>query len=118
MQMLERALSDEDREVRIVAVKTLGTKNARAAVRAAIQNHLAVDGEIIRGGKQTGMACDPQIPIGRIGAVFACFATLDDGATQTVEYTMDRAGSLSARLISSTETTRRRIPASTDPWDN
>jgi HEAT repeat protein len=31
MQMLERALVDEDREVRIVAVRALGARNARAA---------------------------------------------------------------------------------------
>ena len=31
MQMLERALIDEDREVRIVAVRALGARNARAA---------------------------------------------------------------------------------------
>jgi HEAT repeat protein len=40
LQMLERALADEDREVRIVAVKTLGAKNARAAlpkIEAAIK---------------------------------------------------------------------------------
>jgi HEAT repeat protein len=32
MQMLERALVDEDREVRIVAVRALGARNARAAL--------------------------------------------------------------------------------------
>src|SRR5205085_9531791 len=32
MQMLERALIDEDREVRIVAVRALGARNARAAL--------------------------------------------------------------------------------------
>jgi HEAT repeat protein len=40
MQMLERALIDEDREVRIVAVRALGAKNARAAlprIEAAIK---------------------------------------------------------------------------------
>lgn len=40
MQMLERALVDEDREVRIVAVRALGARNARAAlpkVEAAIK---------------------------------------------------------------------------------
>jgi HEAT repeat protein len=32
MQMLERALADEDREVRIIAVRALGARNARASV--------------------------------------------------------------------------------------
>jgi len=32
MQMLERAVADEDREVRIVAVRALGARNARASV--------------------------------------------------------------------------------------
>ncbi|HEU4732134.1 MAG TPA: hypothetical protein VFT22_29770 [Kofleriaceae bacterium] len=69
-----------------------------------------------------GMACDREIPIGRQGAVFTCVATLDSGATQTVEYTMDRAGGLSASLKSATDATRdripARIPAREDPWDN
>jgi len=40
MQMLERALADEDREVRIVAVRAIGSRNARAAlprIEAAIK---------------------------------------------------------------------------------
>jgi HEAT repeat protein len=40
MQMLERALIDEDREVRIVAVRALGARNSKAAlprVEAAIK---------------------------------------------------------------------------------
>jgi HEAT repeat protein len=40
MQMLERALVDEDREVRIVAVRAIGSRNARAAlprIEAAIK---------------------------------------------------------------------------------
>jgi HEAT repeat protein len=40
MQMLERALSDEDREVRTVAVRAIGARNARAAlprIEAAIK---------------------------------------------------------------------------------
>jgi hypothetical protein len=65
-----------------------------------------------------GLACDPRIPIGKRGAVFACTATLDDGAVQHVEYTMDRAGGLTARVTSSMGATQRRIPSSSDPWDN
>jgi HEAT repeat protein len=40
MQMLERALIDEDREVRIVAVRSIGARNTRAAlprIEAAIK---------------------------------------------------------------------------------
>src|SRR2546423_4070441 len=40
MQMLERALTDENREARVVAVRTLGARNARAAlprIEAAIK---------------------------------------------------------------------------------
>jgi len=66
----------------------------------------------------TGMDCDRTIPIGRGGAVFTCMATLDSGATQTVEYTMDRAGGLSASLKSSTDGTHNRIPSHGDPWAN
>jgi hypothetical protein len=66
----------------------------------------------------TGMACDHKIPIGRGGAVFTCLATLDSGATQTVEYTMDRAGGLSASVKSSTGAAHDRIPAHGDPWAN
>src|ERR1700755_2020113 len=32
MQMLERAIGDEDRDVRIIAVRALGARNARAAL--------------------------------------------------------------------------------------
>jgi hypothetical protein len=66
----------------------------------------------------TGLACDREIPIGRHGAVFTCIATLDTGATQTIEYTMNRVGGLAASLKDSTGATHNRIPASGDPWGN
>jgi hypothetical protein len=65
-----------------------------------------------------GMACDPEIPLGRSGAVFTCVLTLDTGATQTVEYTMDRAGGLSPRTKPASGGTHDRIPAHGDPWAN
>jgi hypothetical protein len=65
-----------------------------------------------------GMSCDRRIPIGRSGAVFTCVATLDSGATQTIEYTMDRAGELRASLKSATDGPRNRIPTRGDPWAN
>jgi hypothetical protein len=74
--------------------------------------------EQLRKGGVTGMSCDPKIPIGRSGAVFTCVATLDSGATQTVEYTMDRAGGISASVKSSTDGTHNRIRPHGDPWAN
>ncbi len=49
MQMLERALIDEDREVRIVAVRALGARNARAAtprIEAAIKGKELREGNL------------------------------------------------------------------------
>jgi HEAT repeat protein len=49
MQMLERALVDEDREVRIVAVRALGARNARAAtprIEAAIKGKELREGNL------------------------------------------------------------------------
>ena len=66
----------------------------------------------------TKMACDRDIPIGKDGAVFRCTATLEDGATQTLEYTLHRAGNYTAKLIGSTDATHSRIPTSGDPWGN
>ncbi|HEX4416280.1 MAG TPA: hypothetical protein VH165_00200 [Kofleriaceae bacterium] len=77
-----------------------------------------------------GLRCDREIPIGKRGAVFTCLATLDNGGTQTIEYTMDRAGQLTAKLLALTGAThaptrepthapaRDRIPTSGDPWGN
>jgi hypothetical protein len=45
MQMLERALADEDREVRIVAVRAIGARNARAALPRI---EAAIKGKILR----------------------------------------------------------------------
>jgi hypothetical protein len=63
-----------------------------------------------------GMTCDREIPIGLTGAVFSCVATLDNGATQTAAYTMDRAGNYTWRLTAETGATRTRISPSGDPW--
>ncbi len=45
----------------------------------------------------TAMACDPHIPIGLTGAAFTCLATLADGATQVVEYTLRPDGDLEVK---------------------
>jgi hypothetical protein len=66
----------------------------------------------------TGMACDREIPIGLHGAVFTCLATLESGATQTVEYHMDRSGELTWKVVGSTGATRKQISPSGDPWAN
>jgi hypothetical protein len=48
--------------------------------------------EEVRKDGAVRMDCDPEIPIGRRGAVFTCIATLADGATQVVEYTLRSEG--------------------------
>jgi len=50
MQILERAISDEDREVRIVAVRALGARNARAS---APKIEAAIKGNDLREGNLT-----------------------------------------------------------------
>jgi HEAT repeat protein len=50
MQMLERAISDEDREVRIVAARAIGARNARAALPKI---ELAIKGKELRDGNLT-----------------------------------------------------------------
>lgn len=62
--------------------------------------------------------CDPEIPIGVAGAVFRCEVHGTDGSTASIEYTMDRAGSLSGKVLDGTGRTRERVPAQSDPWAN
>ena len=50
MQMLERAIADEDREVRIVAARAIGARNARAALPKI---ELAIKGKELRDGNLT-----------------------------------------------------------------
>jgi HEAT repeat protein len=50
MQMLERAIADEDREVRIVAARAIGARNARAALPKI---ELAIKGRELRDGNLT-----------------------------------------------------------------
>jgi hypothetical protein len=66
----------------------------------------------------TRVACQDRIPIENHGAVFECTIEANDGSTARIEYTMNRAGSLSAKLIDGTGPTRERVPASSDPWAN
>ena len=41
---------------RVISATVNGDKNADAAIRSAVQNHLAVDREIVRGGKESGVS--------------------------------------------------------------
>ena len=66
----------------------------------------------------TGVTCQDSIPIEHHGAVFECTIEANDGSTARIEYTMSRAGSLSAKLIDGTAPTRERVPESSDPWAN
>ncbi len=64
--------------------------------------------------------CDDRIPVKHHGAVFQCTVTGTDGSTARIEYTMNRASALSAKVLDSTGPTREEppVPASSDPWAN
>src|SRR6185369_476581 len=84
------------------------------------------DGRVIAAGlleevRKDGVAeleCDPAIPIGVRGATFTCIATLLDGATQVVDYTLKADGQYEARPQPPTHGPRPRLrkPAQGDPW--
>jgi hypothetical protein len=48
------------------------------------------------------ITCDEKIPVTTKGAIFKCHFHGNDGSTAQFEYTMDRAGALSANLLDST----------------
>jgi hypothetical protein len=66
------------------------------------------------------ITCDDRIPVTPTGAVFKCRVNGSDGSTAHVEYTMNRAGALSANLLDSTSPTIERPapPPGTDSWSN
>jgi hypothetical protein len=66
----------------------------------------------------TEVVCDPDIPIGSDGAIFTCKVHASDGSSASIEYTMSRAGALSAKLLDGTGPTRERVPSTSDPWSN
>ncbi|MBA3465414.1 MAG: hypothetical protein H0T46_36115 [Deltaproteobacteria bacterium] len=68
----------------------------------------------------TEVTCDKRIPIEHHGAVFQCTVAAGDGSTARIEYTMNRASHLTAKLLASTGPTREepQVPASSDPWAN
>jgi hypothetical protein len=91
---------------------------AYLAQRPTIADGRVMEAELLaqlREAGVTGLACDREIPIGLAGAVFTCVASLRDGTTQTVEYAMNRAGDLRAKV---TPAAPGRIPPSGDPWSN
>ena len=74
----------------------------------------------------TGVVCDREIPIGRQGAVFACTATLKNGATQLLDCAMNREGKLTANPAAAPSRSpapaadpgHDGIPTADDPWSN
>jgi len=114
---------------------------AAGAAGYLAQRDTVVDGRVMAAdlmerlaNKQiSGMECDRRIPITTSGAVFRCAVSGTDGSSATVEYTMNRAGSLSGKLIDSSGPTgrtaspeapeapasgAREAPLSGDPWSN
>jgi L-2-hydroxyglutarate oxidase LhgO len=86
-----------------------------------------IEADLLEELKKNGvasMACDRHIPIGIDGAKFRCVATLRDGATQTADFVMSRAGNYQWTLVEQAGTPRPsapvapRIPPSGDPWAN
>jgi hypothetical protein len=64
--------------------------------------------EEVRKDGVASMACDDAVPIGRKGAVFRCIATLGDGATQLVEYTLKPDGAFTWKAQPPTHAPRPR----------
>ncbi len=74
--------------------------------------------EEVRKDGVVAMECDPAIPIGVRGATFTCIATLRDGWTQVVDYTLKPDGQPEARPQPAVRGSRPRLrkPAPGDPW--
>lgn len=76
--------------------------------------------ELLEGVRKDGVAemeCDAAIPIGVRGATFTCIATLTDGMTQVVDYTLKADGQYEAKPQPPTRGPRPRLrkPAQGDP---
>lgn len=71
--------------------------------------------EDVRKDGVAAMECDRVIPIGVRGATFTCVATLADGATQVVDYTLKPDGDREAKPQPPTHEPRARKPAPGDP---
>jgi hypothetical protein len=71
---------------------------------------------LIRAQGVVGVACDPEIPIGRDGAAFRCTAMLRGGLSQELDCELDREGQLQVKPASGVM--RGAIPPPGDPWGN
>src|SRR5947209_5777494 len=75
--------------------------------------------EVLEDVRKDGVAtvdCDPAIPIGVRGATFRCVATLTDGATQVVDFTLTPDGHREAKPQPPIRGPEARKPAAGDPW--
>lgn len=116
-------------QMRTLAVLAFIAGAAAVAILLA-QTPTVADGRVIATGLLalfrpqgvTGVVCDQEISIGRRGAVFACTATLKDGAPQLLDCAMDRDGKITANPVagprSGTLPGPGGIRASGDPWGN
>lgn len=105
----------------VVFIAGLATIGVAVGLRPTVADGRIVAGDMLEqlGGRGiTGIDCAREIPIGVRGAVFECAVTADDGSTARIEYTMNREGAYSARVVDSTAPTHappRREPGG-DPW--
>ncbi|MDQ3334313.1 MAG: hypothetical protein M4D80_04065 [Myxococcota bacterium] len=76
----------------------VGTKKTVIAGEVMAANML----EQVKEKGVSKITCDEKIPVGIEGAVFKCDFNGNDGSTARFEYTMNRAGALSANLLEST----------------
>ena len=89
--------------------------------RPTIADGRVIEADLLADLRKAGvvsMSCDREIPIGVAGAQFTCVATLGDGATQTAEFVMHRAGNYTWTMTGQSGPGRARIPPSGDPWAN
>jgi len=111
------------RVVRSVAVLVFIGGTAAAGVYVGTRPTV-IDGRVmaetmleqVRAKGVRAVDCDRSIPVSQAGAVFACTLAGDDGSTARFEYTMDRAGALTSRLLGSTPPVRKPRAPGADPW--
>jgi hypothetical protein len=112
--------------VRSLAAIAFIAAAAAAGILVALRPTV-MDGRVIAGNMMEQVAkkgvnavdCDREIPIGKAGAVFQCTLSGTDGSSARFEYTMDRAGQLSAKLLDASGPARppRNTGPDGDPWD-
>lgn len=70
----------------------------------------------------TNVTCDPEIPIGTEGAVFACKISANDGSVADIAFTMDRSAKYTTKVLDEAagpaKAPEQRVPTSDDPWNN